>query len=339
MSRRFDWISFLNSRSIPFVTSGPSATRGYINIRCPWCLDDPGEHLGIDLTRTGYHCWRNPKHAGPDPARLVAALLRCTLAQAITLTGGPRAVPDDWAATCRALLAPEGAAGPRRPPLVRPKEFRAFQPRAGPLGLQGQFLAYMAGRGIADTAGLSDRFGVHWCTAGTWRYRVLFTVTYARELVGWTGRSVVGSPLRYKAHTANPDKARLWRLPPAPAPINHYLWRYDELARTRADTLVVCEGPFDALTVAYHGHGRVEATCLFGIAPTAAQIKLLHRLLPRFRRCYITPDCGAEHRGMATLDMLAGLGADITFLPPGIADPGALTARAVQTLWRLNPND
>lgn len=52
----FDIESYLESRRVEFWTEGKNVTRGWINIKCPWC-PDPSNHLGINLSNKKISCW------------------------------------------------------------------------------------------------------------------------------------------------------------------------------------------------------------------------------------------------------------------------------------------
>src|ERR1044071_2686938 len=91
-----DWFQFLRQNNIPYTTTGPNASRGRVNIKCPFCGSaDPSEHMGISIRGSGWSCWRNDSHRGVDNARLVAQLLRCSQAEAKRIVGGSAALPTD----------------------------------------------------------------------------------------------------------------------------------------------------------------------------------------------------------------------------------------------------
>src|ERR1700681_3280217 len=149
----FDWPKFLSSRGIPFVTSGPNVPRGDLcAIKCPWCgRSDPSEHLAIN-TKGQFHCWRNRSHKGGNPAKLVQALIHCTLEQANEITGRNSIhVPDDFLSMVKRNLTNDPPPKPKHE-LTQPKDFRPFRrlPSAQP------FIAYLKGRGFTSWNILDD---------------------------------------------------------------------------------------------------------------------------------------------------------------------------------------
>ena len=73
---------------------------------CPWC--DPGnpQHyiLTINLHGKGWFCWKDRTHRGVRNARLVAALLRISLAEARSLAGERYQIRDDLGSEVERLL-------------------------------------------------------------------------------------------------------------------------------------------------------------------------------------------------------------------------------------------
>ena len=94
-----------------------------------------------------------------------------------------------------------------------------------------------------------------------------------------------------------------------------------------ADTLVLCEGPFDALKVDVLGRDYgIAATCFFTSAPTDAQIALLHDLCPQFRRKVLLLDRGTLALAMRVNSRLAGLGVITREVSGDLKDPGVHNA-------------
>lgn len=314
----FDWITFFSSRHIPYVTRGKNVSPGYAGIRCPFCRDDdPSTHLVVSLTRGSWHCWRNKSHSGSSPARLITVLIGCSLAEAKAIAGERYSlVPENLLSTVAARL---GKAPPEEDTdLGFPEEFRAFASRAS----ARPYLAYLRDRGFSlQTQDFTDRYGMYYAVDGDQRGRVIFTVVYRGDLVGWTGRTVYGREPRYKAEGAVASR--------------HLLW-YDELevrAIEWAHTLILVEGPFDALKVDMLGRPEgITATCCFTSRPTKgrierpsdAQMEKLIRVLPRFERKYLLLDYGTISSSFATLDELRILGLEARWLPSSLKDPGEL---------------
>lgn len=278
-----DWIEFFDARRIHYLTSGPNVGRGQICCRCPWCgVDDPSEHLSINLAGKGFRCWRNGKHSGKNPAKLIQALLNCSWEQANQLAGNQKQLPNDFLSRIKAAFAkPEVAQ--RKQKLSLPAEFKVFQnkPSCWP------YVLYLRRRGFSDKdIEKTKDYGIYYASQGNYKGRVIFTIVMNGELVGWTGRTIYASEqVRYKTLTHDAENAHARNEIPAPNPISHFLLFYDRLCASDASTLVLCEGPFDAWRCNLLGaHVGTVATCFFTSSLSQTQLNLLHELLPRFRR-------------------------------------------------------
>ena len=58
-----DIIQLYQDFSIPYATEGHKHTRpGWVNVECPFCVGNPGLHLGFNLESEFYVCWRCGAH-------------------------------------------------------------------------------------------------------------------------------------------------------------------------------------------------------------------------------------------------------------------------------------
>jgi hypothetical protein len=320
----FDWQQFLDRNKIEYATSGPNVSRGNVAIACPLCRDDPSQHMVISTQGHGWWCWRNREHKGKSPVRLVQTLLRCSFEQALHIVQGSTFLPEDFHSQVMALMG----AGP--PPAVRdalvlPDEFKRFgrQPSSRP------YINYLRRRNFTEKEILKfhNRHGLVYASRGAFKGRIVFPIKFEGRLVTWTGRTV--SPnvtVRYKTLSADKEKAEQDQLPPALAPINNYLLWWDDLIDCDADTLILCEGPFDALKVTTLGWNEgVKATCFFTQSPGPLQVDLLHELIPRFKNRYLLLDQNTIPTLIKVSAELLSLGVEPLKLPVGVKDPGELT--------------
>ena len=319
-----DWVPFFEAHNINYVTSGPNTSKGQISTKCPWCGNaDESEHLSISLSGKGFRCWRQPAHAGKNPAKLIQALLNCSYEQASSLAGNAKTLPNDFMNKIKQSLdRPEQIQKPNR--LVLPSEFKKFTT----LPSCRLYLEYINRRGftIADT----DAYGLYYASMGPYRGRVIFTIMYEGELVGWTGRTVFLSEMaRYKTLTHDVEKAEEQGEIPAPNPISYYLLFYDHIMTSNADTIVLCEGPFDALKVNVLGkHIGAVASCFFTSSLSKEQLNLLHEILPRFKNRFLMLDENTFAKSARIRSDLAALDVDIVRMPKGVKDPGEIKSMA-----------
>ena len=331
-----DWPQFLSANGIQFVERGRNVSRGNIAIPCPFCAGaDPSEHLNVSLSGRGFYCLRNRAHSGGE-ARLVQALLKCSYEQARAVVGGGPALADDWHSRVMALAAPSW----ERPPPARlkwPAEFRQLDKRM----TARPFWRYLLDRDYTPVqiGKLWQRWDMAYCAKGPFHGRIIFPVYFEGRLVTWTGRAISSrATLRYKSLSPDFEKAAEEGTQQALGPISDYLLWWDYLLDCDADTIVLCEGPFDALRLMTLGWTRgVVATCFFTAQPSAAQIDLLHELLPRYRRRFLLLDRNTWATATRVVTDLSALGVERLDLPSGVKDPGELDIAGFTDLLDFYP--
>jgi hypothetical protein len=324
----FDFERFFEQNGISFATSGSNVSRGNVAIHCPFCGSaDEGQHMSVNLHGQGFRCFRRPDHRGKNPARLVQAILGCTWERASLLVGNNIFIPEDFAAHVGKLMAPKPVDKPRK--LLLPDNFKTIEERwsAKP------YIAYLTGPDraftIAQALLMTKRYNLRYATQGPYKRRVIFPITFEGKLVSWTGRAIdKGTEIRYKTLSADPERATREGCGQALGPITDYLLWYDRVMSADADTLIICEGPFDACKVDVLGRREgIVATCVFTSRPTNRQIELLHTMLPRFKRKYLLLDRGTLPTQLAVQGELVGLGLQLAELPRGLKDPGQFVDR------------
>ena len=329
----FDFVRFLNREGIRFVTEGPNVSRGNINISCPFCATsgnpDPSEHMGIEL-RTGYWaCWRNKTHRGKRPHRLIMRLLRCTYEHAELMVSS-------------GIYLDSAAFNPLKKPVkpMRPTKLQmpeSFRPVVD-YGNSARIWRYLRQRGYSDqqVARLVTRYDLRYETAATlWRERVIIPINDEDGLVSWTGRTISPTRLpRYKALPVDREKAKKEGSPLARLATYECLLDYDKLLACRQKRmLVVCEGPFDAMRIAFFTEKYgVRATCLFTNTLGDTQFAKLMRLRRLFARFGVMLDQHAEAQMMQVLRKLAPLRPEFIPMPNGVKDPALLSERQAKNL-------
>lgn len=325
----FDWIRFFRQHSIEFVESGPNVAKGNVNIHCPFCgTTDPSHHMGISLSGAGWGCWRDSQHRGKSPKRLVMALINCSASAAADIVGSDKSVMpvDSMAQVCsRLTFASTPFAAERTRQLKLLPEFKKFRDVTS----FRPYLKYLLRRGFSDhdIFRMSDRYHLRYCTTGAFGGRIIFLVhDEVSNLVSWTGRSVSKDAfIRYKSLPYKDEVAKSQGVPLALGPISDYLLWHDDLLSSHAETILLVEGPFDALKVRVLGeaHG-VMATCFFTQLPSTRQVDLFHGVLPRFKRKLLVLDRGTTSITMRLVSQLRALNVQPLYLPESVKDPGDL---------------
>jgi hypothetical protein len=330
----FDWLSFLTQNNIEFVTAGRfHVTKDNIGINCPLCPNDTTYNLHISLRGSGWHCFRVDSHKSLTPQRLIQAILKCPISYADSLVAGSEvALPgdQDFMSRLSALFEPIREEPVRAAPkgLTLPAGFRPI----ADIGSGKMFISYLKSRGFpaSHVHDLFQRYGIRGCAdGGQWHGRIIFPITMNKRLVTWTGRHIGGSPIRYLTLSVSDPET------PALQTIKETVLWYDQL-KTASGTLVVCEGPFDALKVNHLGADRgVHATCLFGKSITDSQRELLEAL-DRFERKIVLLDRGmVDHLNpRGRFAVLEGAGFELVFLPQNVKDPGEFTRETFDLVFR-----
>jgi hypothetical protein len=313
---RFDWKKFCDRRHITYVTSGPNTAKGNISIRCPFCGSaDKSQHMGLSLTASDpvWGCFRNTRHRGRDPSRLIARLLNITYAAAKSIVEYEGPTTDDFdAAVDRLRNNGQATTAPKkRNEVVMPGLFR----RMGTGFYAERFYKYLAARGFDDVPRLVQTYSVYdlrYCIVGPYAWRIIFPIYAAGEgeLVGWTGRSIDAKATPRYLTSDNFDKNVL----------------LDFGGITTDDYVIVCEGPFDALKVDYYGPAfGVRAVATLGTAVTPMQTQALRVLRGHVRGMSILFDYDAIAQA---LDLANELDVSAAILPDGIKDPGEFTGNS-----------
>lgn len=316
----FDWPNFLQTNNVHFATSGPNCSKGNLVTHCPWCgNNDEGQHLVVNLSGKGFKCWRDRSHAGKNPAKLIQALLNCSWEQANSIAGQSKSLPNDFMNKVKQSLSKQEI-------VVKPnnlklsKEFKMFSK----LPSCKIYLDYIVSRGF--TIKDAEEYNILYASQGRYKGRIIFPIMFEGKLVGWTGRTVyLSQNARYKTLTNDADKAKDNDETPAPAPISDFLLFYDQLVKTDASTIVLCEGPFDAWKINILGkYLGVCATCFFTSSVSKQQVNLLHGLLPKFQNKLLLLDQNTFSKATRIGKDLLALDVVVKKLPGSISDPGEI---------------
>lgn len=325
---RFDWQGFCSKNRVQFVTHGPNTARGHISIHCPYCGNaDTSQHMGLSLEqrRPFWGCFRNARHRGGNPRRLVQKLLGCSYAEAVAIVKGTQAA--DSGELDRMLLAL--AAPARQAPQAANDAHRTLPGGCKPIvplqGYAGRFLSYLEapapiGRGFGiDAERVCSIYGLNYCLVGDQEWRVVFPIrNHLGDLVGWTGRDIrPAATLRYLSCSDLPHRA---------------VFNIDRACRSEADTLVIVEGPVDAIKIDHFGAELgVAAVGTLGTALPPERVSVLANLARRFDRVALLFDEDTLPEVLSLAPMLGELASrDVWLWRPGLKDPGTMTGQQVQ---------
>lgn len=337
-SGRFDWLTFFRARYIVYTTSGH--TQGNIGIHCPLCGDaDPSFHMGISLSGKGWNCWRNRSHRGVRPHRLIQALLKCSYFEAQRIVGDDAHTIGISDASLGAYLKAKLLGNKE---IEEPKPI-GFTPEIKPLykcdrGTAKIFLRYLQedrDYNLNECEDVCREYDLRYAMHGYFGYRIIFPTYMFGEMITWTGRSVGnGKGPRYLSLTSHKDKA-VPGYPIALKPIKDCLWNFDYIVDHPARTLIVAEGPFDAMRLDYYGLSLdVRATCLFGKDISEEQLYLLEDIAPMFENRYLLLDPDASLDVLRVMDRIRVIGFEPLRIPAGFEDAAVMSKSEIRAFLR-----
>jgi len=269
---------------------------GWINVECPWCIGNPGFHLGWNAEAEYFYCWR----CGWKP--LIPTLKKLC--------------PEkSWSEIRSLIKEAEGWEILRKqtPPPSAQKNLQLKLPTGiGPLRKYHQ--SYLIQRGFPDP----EEIATEWKIMGTgpisilggsdYKYRILAPIFWKDRMVSFQARDITDrSLIKYKAC---PKSLEL---------IHHKNIFYLHPEALTYKSVIVVEGIFDAWKM-----GK-RSVALFGISYKLSQVKWLTKL---FDRMIIIFDQDAEAQNqaarLASEIRMIGKKAQILLLPSKIKDPGSL---------------
>lgn len=300
-----DWRSVLNHLRVDWVERGPNSRRGNINVKCPFCPDDPSQHLQISENDAGYYCLRNNRHSGTSNAYLLTYLVH-----------GMNRVD---ATRLLAQFQTGGAAYTAQPKQITPadvlrKRWERFQPALVPY-----YLDYLWRRGFPDPIAVVQRYDLRYTTRGENAGRLLIPVIdqLTGVMLTWTGRAVADIEPRYLTE-------------PASAPGLLYL------PRPMRSVALFVEGPIDALKIAVATeYTTISPASLMGRNVDADAINRARALVAQCTRAYSGFDDDVRPATCyGFLSSLASFGSTLykarLRLPGAFHDPGEMPIDAIK---------
>ena len=181
----FDAVAFFQHYGIDYRLEGHKHCRpGWVQVPCPFCIGNPGWHLGYEFEHGWWNCWRCGYHRTWD---VVLALLngdRREAKDAISRFKGHE--------TARVRRERRRARELELPPGLQPLSKRARN--------------YLAGRKF-DADLLELVWGIRsTSTVGRLKYRIFVPIYLNNQMVSWQARDVTGtSAVKYLAQSEDKE--------------------------------------------------------------------------------------------------------------------------------------
>ena len=247
---------------------------------CPFCHHHKPK-LQISLLSQKWHCWVCDKKG-----RSLYTLLK--------LIRAPKALIDEvreYKPNYKRKKIEESQT------LYLPKEFKSFIFDPGNSLYYQQAYTFLKDRGVDATE--IARYGIGYCTEGTYAERIIIP-SYDKDgiLNYFTARSFTGSNYKYK----NP-------------PVSKDVIGFEFFVNWN-EPIVLCEGPFDALSI------KRNAIPLFGKTIPKTLLKKIYE--QRVKEIYIVLDDDARQDSIKLIDKLMKDGINVYFVQLKEKDPNEL---------------
>jgi len=322
----FDWRAFLDRAGVYFVEKEGGQN---IYTKCPFCgIDDPSEHLGINVDATSQYlgfwgCWRAETHKGRSPVALVSAILRCSGMDARKIVAEGATASLSPISELEAQLNALGTKPARQPiamPATLPEQFSALKDK---FRYRGRFFKYLRGRGFArdELVAVSEAYNLQGAVTGHFRDRIIFPFYKDEELIGWTARAIVPAKQRYDTYFESDE---------APA----FIFNCD-CAYEPAETLIIVEGPIDAVKMDFYGRAHGARTCgLLGRNLNAAKVQEIAYVADEFERIVLLLDADARAVALQLKRELTWIGKEVVIIDmlDDVEDPGEMHRHQVEQL-------
>ena len=240
----FDFEKFCGAYGVEIAPAGNKHARsGWLNVHCPFCVGSRNYHLGFEIARDRFRCWRCGPHKS---AETVAKLANVTIGQAFNLI-------KDYGGRTRV----------RRTVRKIHKQDITVELPPGAEKMRHIHRHYLSGRGY-DPAVLEDTWGLLGTrNTGTYGWRIVAPIYFQGKLVSYQCRDITEKHgLKYMA-CKKENEAREHQ---------SVVYGYDLVPR---DTVVICEGIADVWRL---GPGAVAT---FGIDWTQPQANILRSFSTR----------------------------------------------------------
>lgn len=261
---------------------------GWINVRCPMCSGHEGHHLGFNLEKEYFRCWRCGPH---EHIEIIEKLLNTSKSEAYS------------------ILKKYGGRSRNIKKQVQKKRVKQLKFPPGTKKLSERHKKYLQGRDF-DPDKLEKKWGLMGTgPTGPYKHRIIIPIYHKKQLVSFQGRGITNkTTLKYKACSADEEV------------MNHQNTLYG-LDLVTNDKVIVVEGVTDVWRFG------PDSVCTFGIEFTMAQISLLKKFNKVFIIFDPEKQAAKQAKKMANLlsafcnvEIISGLSTDPGSLPQPIAD-------------------
>jgi hypothetical protein len=290
---------YLRNHSIEFVTRGPDVGKNNINIKCPFCGDnDEGHHMGINVDKNVYSCWRSNNHKGRDVSYLLRYLTSESLLSIRRFIGMSLVLEENDCQSMLKTLSENDTAikEERKIGGVRILKYpNSFRPLWEKHYRDWDFIDYLSSRGFYKPRELAHSYELHFSLSGDFANRIVFPIYYKNKLVSWIGRTIDKYETKHYRDLSIQESV----IHP-----KFCIANYDNV-KLGGDTLYIVEGFMDFLKLDYYlAYEGDRATCLFTNSMTEEQKLLLWKVGKKYSKIIVLMDNDALSNSIDIVDQL-----------------------------------
>lgn len=293
--------------SIRYAHEGEKHYRsGWYNIPCPFCSGHSGNHLGYNLSKNYFKCWRC---GFKSTQKVLMQLLGIPFKDANKLIkqyNGNTKIKEHKIKVVRfKFKMPDDI----KPILKRPVAMAYLMNKRGFSRQDSIWIAKKFHLFATGCAGFLDEIDLS--------YRIIAPILFDNEVVSWQSRDHTNySSLKYITCPAKIEK------------IEHKTILYNAPDPANFPFIILCEGIFDVWKVVLAGY---PATCCFGVDYTAEQFLLLKK----YETVYILfdPDNAGIKSAKKLMKQLIFAGKDAEIVKHNLGiDPGDMKVKQIQII-------
>jgi DNA primase len=242
LAESFDLISFLDENSIEYKTSGKNVSRGWVEIKCPFCFD-PSFHLGIDRRTNRFNCWVCSEKG--NILKLIKNLVEdCS-----------------WLRAKRILE--EFQTIEIRDEIIKPHQTGNILPREASKNFSESARSYLLSRDFDPFKTILDYNLFYTNNIGDWKFRIIIPVIMNHEIVNFVGADITRK---------NKEKYKNCPNEKAIIPIKSCLYNFDKIK----GNIIIVEGIMDSWRMDINNVAD-SSIATFGTKVTSEQINLIFK--------------------------------------------------------------
>lgn len=281
-------------------------SRGWVNIDCPYCVEDTGHHLGIHAVDKNFNCWKCGESGSIYKLLFKLFTLSKEACDKIFESGAAQ-FEQDAVSQIKRMFSPQLSRSAPKPLVDLPLECKPVSEKT--VRLFPLLSSYLKRRNLS--VGICEKNRAGFCPYGTLSGRMILPIYFRKNLVAFQARD-----------TTNSSRVPKYLTYPREVVVGEYLYGFDSFS---GEEVVVVEGIFDQWAVP-------NSVCVFGSSITPAQACLLLELGATTVTIALDPDVYSTQKYQKLKELIykllsVGRKVKVARLPKG-QDPASLGEHA-----------